>query len=325
MCGIAGIYNQHCPEKIPISNLKKMAMILQHRGPDGFGFYIDENIGLAHARLNIIDLEGGRQPIYNEDKTMCIILNGEIFNYVELKEILINKGHSFYTKSDTEVIIHLYEEYGADCLKYLNGQFAFGIWDKGKGRLFLARDRVGIRPLFYTIVDGSFIFASEIKALFTDFRVKREIDLYALDQIFTFWVTIPPRTVFKSISELPSGYYMIAEHGAVNIQRYWDPDFTPDSSIRKEGEYADALTELLIDSTKLQLRADVPVGAYLSGGLDSSVKTNLIKKNTNTPLRTFSVTFSDKRYDECQYQRERMNFRDNDTKTIKCHFPRTDR
>jgi len=320
MCGIAGIYNRHSSKEIPINTLKKMAMILQHRGPDGFGFYIDENIGLAHARLSIIDLEGGWQPIYNEDKTICIILNGEIFNYVELKEILINKGHSFYTKSDTEVIIHLYEEYGADCLKYLNGQFAFAIWDKRKERLFLARDRVGIRPLFYTIVDGSFIFASEIKALFTDSRVKREIDIYALDQIFTFWVTIPPRTVFKSISELPSGYYMIVEHGAVNIQRYWDPDFTPDRSIRKEGEYADALTELLIDSTKLQLRADVPVGAYLSGGLDSSVITTLIKKYTNTPLRTFSVTFSDKRYDESQYQRQMIEYLDTDHSNIQCTY-----
>jgi asparagine synthase (glutamine-hydrolysing) len=320
MCGIAGILNLHNREEISLNTLRRMSAMLRHRGPDGFGFYLDDHIGLTHARLSIIDLEGGWQPIYNENKTICIVFNGEIFNYLELREFLIDKGHNFSTKSDTEVIIHLYEEYGTDCLKHLNGQFAFALWDKGKERLFLARDRVGIRPLFYTHVDGSLMFASEIKALFIDSRVKREIDLHALDQIFTFWMTIPPRTAFNGISELPAGHYMIAGHGETTIHRYWDIDFTPDNSIREEGEYAEALTELLIDSTKLQLRADVPVGAYLSGGLDSSVITTLIKKHSNTPLRTFSLTFSDKRYDESLYQKQMIEYLGTDHSNIHCTY-----
>ena len=320
MCGIAGILNLHNREEISLNTLKRMSGMLRHRGPDGFGFYLDDHIGLTHARLSIIDLEGGWQPIYNEKKSLCIVFNGEIFNYLELREFLIDKGHDFSTKSDTEVIIHLYEEYGIECLKHLNGQFAFALWDREKERLFLARDRVGIRPLFYTLVDGSFLFASEIKALFTDSRVKREIDPYAIDQIFTFWMTIPPKTAFKGISELPAGHYMIVKHGATTIHRYWDLDFTPDDSIRKEDEYADALTELLIDSTKLQLRADVPVGAYLSGGLDSSVITTLIKNHSNTPLRTFSVTFSDKRYDESLYQKQMIEYLNTDHSNIHCTY-----
>src|SRR4030042_4211362 len=206
MCGIAGIFNLHSAKERSMDTLKRMAFMLRHRGPDGFGFYTDENIGLAHARLSIIDLEGGRQPIYNEDKTICITFNGEIFNYIELRESLLSKGHEFYTKSDTEVIVHFYEEHGVNCLDYLNGQFAFALWDQKDKRLFIARDRVGIRPVFYAFIDGSIIFASEIKALFIDKRVKRELDPFALDQIFTFWTTIPPRTAFKDIFELPAGH-----------------------------------------------------------------------------------------------------------------------
>ena len=288
MCGIAGIFNLYDDREISIDTLKRMTAILRHRGPDGFGFYKDERVGLAHARLSIIDLKGGWQPIHNEDKTIWITFNGEIFNYIELREELLSKGHRFYTKSDTEVIIHLYEDYGAECLKYLNGQFAFAIWDKKRDRFFIARDRVGIRPLFYTIVNGSLIFASEIKSLFMDSRVKREIDPRALDHIFTFWMTIPPRTVFKDIYELPAGHYMIVKKGNYQVEQYWDPDFTPDDCVKSEEEYAEELRELLISSTRLRLRADVSVGAYLSGGIDSSVITALIKKYTNNPLRTFS-------------------------------------
>src|SRR4030042_6638517 len=279
MCGIAGIFNLHSAKEISMDTLKRMAFMLRHRGPDGFGFYTDENIGLAHARLSIIDLEGGWQPIYNEDKSICIIFNGEIFNYLELRKTLVNKGHEFYTRSDTEVIIHLYEDHGADCLKYLNGQFAFALWDRNNERLFIARDRAGIRPLFYTFIDGSIIFASAIKALLTDKRVKREIDPFALDQIFTFWTTIPPRTAFKNIFELPAGHYMTIKNGKFKIEKYWDLDFTQDTAVKTEAEYAEELKALLIDSTRLQLRADVPVGAYLSGGVDLSVIKTLIKKN----------------------------------------------
>jgi asparagine synthase (glutamine-hydrolysing) len=297
-----------------------MAMIMRHRGPDGVGFYKDERAGLAHTRLSIIDLESGWQPIHNEDKTIFITFNGEIFNYIELRKILENKGHRLYTMSDTEVIVHLYEDYGTECLKQLNGQFAFVIWDKNRETLFIARDRVGIRPLFYTFVDGSIVFASEIKSLFMDVRVKREIDPYALDQIFTFWMTIPPRTAFRDVYELPAGHYMTIANGNWKIERYWDLDFTPNGPTRTEEEYAEELRELLIDSTRLRLRADVPVGAYLSGGIDSSVITTLIKKYTQTPLRTFSVTFQDEVYDESKYQSQMIEYLSTDHSNIKCTY-----
>jgi asparagine synthase (glutamine-hydrolysing) len=320
MCGIAGILNLHRDGEISLDGLKRMISMVHHRGPDGYGFYRDERAGLAHARLSIIDLEGGWQPIYNEDKTVCIVFNGEIFNYLELRQVLEKKGHRFATKSDTEVIVHLYEEFGADCLSHLNGQFAFAIWDKRHKRLFIARDRVGIRPLFYTQINGSFLFASEIKSLFADRRIRREIDPFGLDQIFTFWMTIPPRTAFKDISELPSGHYLIIENGILSQIKYWDLDFTPGPRICSEEEYAEELRELLIDSTRLQLRADVPVGAYLSGGIDSSVITSIIKQCTDTPLRTFSVTFHDEVYDESDYQRRMIDYLKTDHSDIKCTY-----
>jgi asparagine synthase (glutamine-hydrolysing) len=220
--------------------------------------------------------------------------------------------------SDTEVIIHLYEDHGADCLAHLNGQFAFVIWDKKRETFFGARDRVGIRPLFYTVVDGTLLFASEVKSLFMDSRVTRALDPYALDQIFTFWMTIPPRTAFKDISELPAGHYLKIEQGKITTARYWDLDFQRGGSAGTEGEYAEELRELLIDSTRLQLRADVPVGAYLSGGIDSSAITTLIKKYTDTPLRTFSVTFSDATYDESGHQRQMIEYLGADHSTVHC-------
>ncbi len=320
MCGIAGIVNLQRSGDVSSDLLKQMIAMVHHRGPDGYGFYRDEYAGLAHARLSIIDLEGGWQPIYNEDRKICIVFNGEIFNYLELREVLEKKGHRFSTHSDTEVIIHLYEEHGADCLSHLNGQFAFAIWDKRFSRLFIARDRVGIRPLFYTRVNDSLLFASEIKSLFVDRRVGREIDPYALDQIFTFWMTIPPRTAFKDIYELPAGHYLIIEKGKIEQKKYWDLDFTPRGRVRTEEQYADELRELLIDSTRLQLRADVPVGAYLSGGIDSSVITTLIKNYTNTPLRTFSVTFQDEVYDESDYQKQMIEYLHTDHSDIKCSY-----
>jgi asparagine synthase (glutamine-hydrolysing) len=318
MCGIAGIVHLYSEGEISPELLKRMITMVRHRGPDGYGFFRDERAGLAHARLSIIDIEGGRQPIYNENKSVVIVFNGEIFNYRELREALEKKGHRFYTMSDTEVIIHLYEDHGVDCLKHLNGQFAFAIWDKPNRKLFIARDRVGIRPLFYLIVDGQLLFASEIKALFADPRVKREIDPYALDQIFTFWMTASPRTTFRGVKELPAGHYLLLEKGTVKQEQYWDPDFSPATGLRSETEYAEALKELMIDATRLQLRADVPVGAYLSGGIDSSVITSLIKNFTDTPLRTFSVTFTDATYDESAYQRQMIDYLHANHTDIQC-------
>ncbi|MHB8893970.1 MAG: asparagine synthase (glutamine-hydrolyzing) [Candidatus Geothermincolia bacterium] len=320
MCGIAGIHHPTRGASVPKLYLEAMAAVLRHRGPDGFGFYRDEHVGLAHTRLSIIDLEGGWQPIHNEDRSVWIVFNGEIFNYVELRAALEKQGHVFSTKSDTEVIVHLYEQYGTACLSYLNGQFAFAIWDAKNRRLFLARDRVGIRPLYYAMVGDELLFASEIKALFTDPRLPREIDPNALDQIFTFWMTVPPCTAFRGISELEPGHFMVVENGQRRIQRYWDPDFTPDLPRRSDEDYADELLALLVDATRIQLRADVPVGAYLSGGIDSSAITALIKHYTDTPLRTFSVTFADKDFDETAYQQQVVNHLGTDHSSISCTY-----
>jgi asparagine synthase (glutamine-hydrolysing) len=320
MCGIAGIVSIHNDSDISMGLLEDMIAAVRHRGPDGFGFYRDEKIGLAHARLSIIDIEGGSQPMHNENRNLWIIFNGEIFNYIELRKDLEKRGHRFYTMSDTEVIIHLYEDHGPDCLKFLNGQFAFAIWDKKEESLFIARDRVGIRPFFYTTVNGSLLFASEIKSLFVHEAVEREIDPFALDQIFTFWMTLPPRTAFKGIHELPAGHFMLVKNGNIRIEQYWDPDFTPSESIHSEERYAEELRELLIDATRLQLRADVPVGAYLSGGIDSSVITALIKNFTDTPLRTFSVTFDDEAFDESSYQRQMIDHLETDHSDIRCTY-----
>lgn len=304
MCGIAGTLSSAQGRRPSTALLQRMARLLHHRGPDGFGFFTDDSVGLAHSRLSIIDLEGGRQPIHNEDRSLSIVFNGEIFNYIELRKDLERRGHRFSTKTDTETILHLFEDLGPECLKELNGQFAFAIWDAKRKSLFLARDRVGIRPLFYTRAGRDFLFASEVKALFADPRVPRRIDPAALDQIFTFWVTIPPRTAFKGVHEIPAGHFMeIGADGRERIVRYWDPDFTPDPGSREPEDYAEELRALLLDATRLQLRADVPVGAYLSGGLDSSVIATLISRFTDTPLRTFSVTFQDEAYDESEFQR----------------------
>jgi asparagine synthase (glutamine-hydrolysing) len=298
--------------------LQGMVGILRHRGPDGFGFYQDERIGLGHARLSIIDLEGGTQPMHNEDRSLWITFNGEIFNYRELRRDLENTGHVFYTDSDTEVIIHAFEQYGEKCLQHLNGQFAFAIWDRTGQELFLARDRVGIRPLFYTLAGGQLLFASEIKALFMDRRVRRRVDPYGLDQICTFWMTIPPRTAFCDVYELPAGHFIRAGRGAIRIEGYWEPDFRPDPALRTAEDYAEQLRALLIDATRLQLRADVPVGSYLSGGIDSSVITTLIRRYTDTPLRTFSVSFTDEGFDESAYQNQMVAHLDAEHNSISC-------
>ncbi|HEY5997784.1 MAG TPA: asparagine synthase (glutamine-hydrolyzing) [bacterium] len=318
MCGIAGVLNGVSREPVRREQLQHMIGVLRHRGPDGFGFFQGEGVGLAHARLSIIDLEGGWQPIHNEDKRVWIVFNGEIFNYLELREALVKLGHVFYTRSDTEVIVHLYEEYGIDCVQHLNGQFAFAVWDKGRERLFLARDRVGIRPLFYTRVGGSLLFASEVKSLFTDPRVSRTIEPRALDQVFTFWMTVPPQTAFAGVQELPAGHVMVVEKDVETTACYWDPDFRQEQPPRREAEYAEELRALLLDATRLQLRADVPVGAYLSGGLDSSVIATLVRRFSDTPVRTFSVNFSDEAFDERGYQQEVVDHLGTDHSSITC-------
>ena len=283
-----------------------MLCVERHRGPEVAGIHLAQHIGLGHDRLSIIDLSGGLQPICNEDGTLWIICNGEVFNYIELREELLSRGHRFRTSSDTEVILHLYEEVGPDCLQRLNGQYAVALWDGRTRSLCLARDRMGVRPLFYTQVGGRLLFASEIKALFADSRVPAEIDPVVLDQVFTYWAPLPGRTAFKDIFELPPAHYMLVNQQGTTLRRYWALDFSGEGrEHHTEGWYAERLLELLVDATRLRLRADVPVGAYLSGGLDSSTIAAIVKRYTGNSLRTFSVAFSDRHFDERAFQ-ERM-------------------
>jgi asparagine synthase (glutamine-hydrolysing) len=320
MCGIAGLFNLDGAPVAPES-LRGMIRMLRHRGPDDTGFHAEQGVGLAHARLSIIDLAGGHQPMCNEDSSLWITFNGEIFNYLELREELLGKGHKFVTRSDTEVILHLYEEKGEDCVQYLNGQWAFAIWDNQRRRLFLSRDRLGVRPLFYTQANNTFIFGSEIKAIFRNPGVAREIDVGGLDDVFTYWCTIPPTTLFRNIQELPPGHSMTVDADGLEVRPYWDHQFEEPSAFvdrSQEQAYADQLLELLIDSTQIRLRSDVPVGAYLSGGLDSTLTTALVKKFTSAKLRTFSISFDDAEFDESSFQDEAVRFLDTEHQDIRC-------
>jgi asparagine synthase (glutamine-hydrolysing) len=310
MCGIAGVLNLKEPGSISSDLIEKMISTLYHRGPDESGIYLDDWIGLGHTRLSIIDLSSGTQPIHNEDETIWIVYNGEVFNYPELKQDLLNKGHRFYTTTDTEVILHLYEEQGPTCLDLLNGQFAIAIWDLRKKELFLARDRVGIRPLYYTIQGDSIIFASEIKAIFMEEEIPREIDPIAIDQIFTFWSTLPNRTIFKGINELSPGHFLKASQDNVTIKKYWDIPFRPPEEQLNwtRDDVCQEIKELLKDAVRIRLRADVPVGCYLSGGLDSSGVTTLVVRNFNSEVRTFGICFEEEIFDESDHQRLMVSF-----------------
>jgi asparagine synthase (glutamine-hydrolysing) len=302
MCGIAGIVSSE-RTSIDTDRLMSMTAMLQHRGPNDRGMHVEPGIGLGHTRLSIVDLAGGRQPMPNDDGTLWITFNGEIFNYVELRKDLIGKGHRFRTESDTEVILRLYEEEGTAAVEKLNGQWAFGIWNSRSQTLFLSRDRVGVRPLFYTAVGRRLLFASEIKALFTDPEVSRELDPCGLDNIFTFWTTLPPRTAFKSIRSLPPGYSLLWHDGTATLSQHWRPTFARTAAPASNEEAAAALRAVLDDAIRIRMRADVPVGAYLSGGLDSSVIVALMKRS-DMALRTFSIAFDDADFDESAYQRE---------------------
>jgi len=282
-----------------------MISLIRHRGPDEFGAFLDNKCVLGHARLSIIDLSTGQQPLCNEDETVWITFNGEIFNYVELRPVLEGLGHRFRTHSDTEVIVHAYEQWGRECLQHFNGQFSFAIYDMNKRMLFIARDRMGKRPLFYTVQNGRFYFASEIKALFADHSIKRELDAEGLDQVFTWWTCAPPKTVFSGIAELESGSHMEISEAGISTVRYWSmeyPDHYDDS--RSVGSWAEEVHSLLVDSIRLRLRADVPVGVYLSGGLDSSAIASLVRSFTSNPLESFSIAFGDSAFDESSYQRQ---------------------
>lgn len=318
MCGICGYANLNGTN--PPDVLPEMIDTLRHRGPDGVGIYRTAAAGLAHTRLSIIDLAGGSQPMSNRERTLWITFNGEIFNYVELREELIQRGHRFETRSDTEVVLHLYQEEGERCVDRLNGQWAFAIWDAPERKLFLSRDRLGVRPLFYTQTGDRFLFASEIKSLLACPEVPRVLDLEALDQIFTFWVALPARTAFRDIQQLPPGHSLSVQDGRIRISEYWRLEFNTETEFPEQNEdaLAEELLDLLLDATRIRLRSDVPVGAYLSGGLDSTLITALARKVAGDRLRTFSVGFEDPAFDETCYQKEASAFLATEHSEVSC-------
>ena len=331
MCGIAGILSAPSATPPQPPELARMIARLHHRGPDGHGTYFDGPVGLAHARLAIIDAAGGDQPMFNEDRSVAVVFNGEIFNFIELRAELLAKGHVFRTASDTEVLVHLYEEHGRRFVESLNGQFAIALWDVRRRSLVLARDRTGIRPLFHAEHAGRFVFASEVKALLTIPGLGRGIDPRALAETFTYWSPLSPRTAFAGVSSLPPGHVLeIAPEGRT-LWRYWDWDFphgTP--AARDEAECAEQLRELLEDSVRLQLRSDVPVGAYVSGGLDSAIIAALARIHNRGRMRTFSLRFEDAEFDEGDHQAEVVRRLGTEHTSIVCSkrdiaaaFPRT--
>ncbi len=299
MCGIGGVMRCGGGRAIEPAELRRMAAMIRHRGPDGWGYYLDDACGLAHTRLSIIDLRTGQQPLCNEDGTVWVTFNGEVYNYLELREELKQLGHRFRTKSDTETIVHAYEEWGDGAWEKFNGQFAVGLWDARRGELRLARDRVGIAPLHYASGDGAVAFASEAKAIFAGGRVAAEIDPGSLATAFALWAVPAPGTVFKGVSMVPPGACVkVDRSGAISTRVYWRPRFGTPGASRSLEESAAELGERLGEGVRLRLRADVPVAAYLSGGLDSSVITRLVTLANSSPLETFSVRFEDARFDE---------------------------
>jgi len=318
MCGIVGYIDKS--ERAKELLLNKMLTRIQHRGPDECGIYVDGNVGFGSVRLSIIDIIGGQQPLPNEDLNLWIVFNGEIFNYIELRKELEEKGHRFRTQSDTEVIVHLYEEFGESFVSKLNGQFVFSIWDKKNQALFLARDRVGIRPLYYYQTEDLFVYGSEIKAIFEHPKVIRKISTTGISEILTFWTTIPPNTVFENIKECPPGHYMKVEDGKIILKKYWELKFANKENYYS-GSFEDAANEfstLFEDAVRIRLRADVPVAAYLSGGIDSSITTAFIKKIEPKVLQTFSVGFTEKEFDETHYQNIASNYFGTNHVSFKC-------
>jgi len=301
MCGIVG-YLRLDGQPVDSSIIDRMCRTIIHRGPDDMGVYIGENIGIGMRRLSIIDLQTGKQPMSNEDGRLQIVFNGEIYNYRELKSELVSRGHQFRTDSDTEVILHLYEEYSTECLAHLIGMFAFAIWDQEKRELFCARDRLGIKPFYYFTDGARLIFASELKAILEEKDLHAKLDLQALSQFITFeFIPFPP-TLFDNIKKMPPGYFMLANSGGVTLHHYWHPEEVEEKK-RSENEAAEELYSLLKDAVRLRLRSDVPFGAFLSGGIDSGSVVGLMSELLDSRVRTFSIGFENQSYNELNYAR----------------------
>ena len=311
MCGICGVVHADAARPVEHALLQRMADSLRHRGPDGEGFYAAPGVGLGFRRLSIIDLETGDQPISNEDGTVTVVGNGEIYNFEELRTELGAAGHRFRSRSDIEVIVHLYEAHGPDCLSRLRGMFGFALWDAPRRRLLLARDRFGIKPLHYAETPEGLLFGSELKALLVTGRVERRLDVRALKDLLTFSFVLAPRTLFRSVRQVLPGHYLLYERGVLSEHAYWDirfPDARDGSPRRSADAWGTELRAKLEESVRLHLRSDVPVGAWLSAGVDSSAVTSLMRRASAGPVSTFTIGFENPRFDELHRNRILSDF-----------------
>jgi asparagine synthase (glutamine-hydrolysing) len=297
MCGISGIWNYKTGQPVDAGKLRFITRLLSHRGPDGEGYYHDHSLGLGHRRLSIIDLEGGHQPMSNEDGSVWIVFNGEIYNYPELRRELQQRGHTFRTNSDTETIVHLYEDLGEDCFEKLRGMFALALWDRRQQRLLLARDRIGVKPLFYGLGPDGIVFGSEIKCMAASGLLELEVDPTAIADLFTFFYVPGPKTIFKNVFSLEPGSCLRIDHGGICRRKYWDL-IEGQLSLSTEQEYEERLLAILRESVKSHLVSDVPVGAFLSGGVDSSSVVALMSEFATEPIMTCTIGFEEKEYNE---------------------------
>ncbi|MEA5468996.1 asparagine synthase (glutamine-hydrolyzing) [Spirulina sp. 06S082] len=306
MCGICGVVYADLNREVNAKLIDRMAERIIHRGPDEGGNYVSRNVGLGSRRLSIIDLAGGQQPIYNEDKTIWVVFNGELYNYRELTASLTRLGHKFYTETDTEVLVHAYEEFGDEFLEYLNGMFAFALWDSRRQRLIIGRDRMGIKPLYYTIHDDALIFGSELKTILAYPHLPRTIDLVALNEYLSFEYIPTPRTIFQGISKLPPGHALSYTEGELKVWQYWDINLSRSENIKPKQikEYEQELLSVIKDAVRKEMVSDVPVGVLLSGGLDSSAIAAMMSEIAPGNVKSFSIRFDDPSFDESSYARK---------------------
>jgi asparagine synthase (glutamine-hydrolysing) len=303
MCGIAGKFNFDSARPVDRDRLVAMTTVIAHRGPDSDGFYVGDSIGLGHRRLSIIDLSTGDQPMSNENGTVWVVFNGEIYNFADVRHELMQAGHQFRTHSDTEVIVHAYEEWGEAAVDRFRGMFAFAVWDEPRRRLLLVRDRLGVKPLYYSANPDGVTFGSEIKSLLEDPDVPRAWSAEALDAYLALCYVPAPRTIYRNVWKLPAGHLLVAQNGRVRVRRYWDLTFTGDGDAAREAEYLARLEELVDQSVRLRLMSDVPLGAFLSGGIDSSIVVASMVRQCATRVVTASVGFDDNAFNELDYAR----------------------
>lgn len=306
MCGICGVVRAEPTRALEPGLIDTMCRSIVHRGPDDQGIYVQGNVGLGSRRLSIIDLEGGKQPIHNEDRTIWIVSNGEIYNYPALSRMLEQKGHRFYTRSDTETIVHAYEEFGDEFLHHLNGMFSFALWDARRHHLLLARDRIGIKPLYYTFHDDTLIFASELKAILAYPELERKIDLVALNEYLSYEYVPAPRTIFQDIFKLPPGHALDFYEGETRIWQYWDLDLALSETVqpKQSVEYESDVLDVLREVVRQEMVSDVPIGVLLSGGIDSSGVAALMAESTTDEIQSFAIGFDDPSFDESHHARQ---------------------